>query len=45
MFDSNVLIAVYLTKLSEYGGLEGETFVELWFWLYGATLMGKDNLF
>ena len=38
------VITAFLTKLSEFRGLEVEIFVEVWFWLYGATLMANDNL-
>ena len=31
----------FLTKLSEFEGRKVEIFVEVWFWLYGATLMAN----
>ena len=38
------VITAFLTKISECGGLEVEIFIEVWFWLYGATLMANGNL-
>ena len=37
-------IAAFLTKLSEFGGLEFELSIEVWFWLHGTTLMANGNL-
>ena len=37
-------MTAFLTKLSEFVGLEVEIFIEVWFWLYGATLMANGNL-
>ena len=39
-----LLLNGFLTKLSEFGGLEIGIFIEVWFWLYGATLMANGNL-
>ena len=38
------IIAAFLTKLSEFRGFEFEIFIEVWFWLYGATLIASGNL-
>ena len=38
------VITAFFTKLSEFGGHEVEIFIEVWFCLYGATLMAKGNL-
>ena len=38
------VITAFFTKLSEFGGREVEIFIEVWFWLYGATLMANGNL-
>ena len=37
------VITAFFTKLSEFGGFEVEIFIEVWFWLYGATLMVNGN--
>ena len=36
--------APFITKLSEFGRLKFEIFIEIWFWLYDATLMSNDTL-
>ena len=38
------VIAAFLTKLSEFGRLELKVFIEVWFWLYGATFITNGNL-
>ena len=38
------VVAAFLTKLSEFARLEFEVLIEIWFWLYGATLMANGNL-
>ena len=38
------VISAFLTKLSEFGRLEVEIVIEVWFWLYDATLMANGNL-
>ena len=37
-------MTAFLTKLFAFGRLEFEIFIEVWFWLYGVTLMANDNL-
>ena len=32
-------MAAFLTKLFEFGRLEFEIFIEVWFWLYGVALI------
>ena len=34
----------FLTKLSQFRELEAEIFAEVWFWLYGTTLIANGNL-
>ena len=38
------IMTAFLTKLFAFGRLEFEIFIEVWFWLYGVTLMANDNL-
>ena len=38
------VITAFFTKLSEFRGREVEIFIDVWFWLYGATLMANGNL-
>ena len=38
-------ITALLAKLSEFGGLEVEIFIEVWFWLYGATFMANGTYY
>ena len=36
--------APFITKLFEFGRFEFEIFIDIWFWLYDATLMSNDTL-
>ena len=36
--------SLFITRLSEFGRLEFEDFIEVWFWLYGATLKANGNI-
>ena len=38
-------MAAFLTKLFEFGRLEFEIFIEVWFWLYGVALMGNSTYY
>ena len=38
------VITAFLTKHFEFGRLDVEIFIEVWFWLYRATLMATGNL-